>query len=80
MCVLCTCMLICMYVCMCMCMCVNVSQLNYIGNSVYLSLFNQTKVEEGAPREHFRLQMKSDENRPIITSESSRSTTFSRKH
>lgn len=76
MCVLYTCKLI--YVCVRVC--VHVLQLNCVGNSVYFSLFNQTKVERGAPREHFSLQMKSDENRPIITSESSRSTTFSRKH
>lgn len=44
------------------------------------SLFNQAKVEKGAPREHFSLQMKSDENRPLIASESFQSATFSRKH
>lgn len=43
------------------------------------NLFSQTKVGKGAPREHFSLQMKSDENRPIITSESFQSATFIRK-
>lgn len=32
-------------------------------------LFNQTKKKKGMPREHFSLQMKSDENRPTITRE-----------
>ena len=80
--VLCTCMLIRMHACACVRVCVRsyAFQLTHVGNWVYLSVFNQTKVEKGAPREHFSLQMKSDENRPIITSESSQSTTFSRKN
>lgn len=40
------------------------------------SLFNQTKVEKGAPREHFSFQMKSDENRAIITREFFQSPIF----
>lgn len=41
------------------------------------SLLNQTKVEQGVLWEHFSFQMKSDENTPVITCESS---TWSWKH